>query len=351
MSALFESGFFVGEAPWHGMGEIVPANTRYSVSEGLIAAGMNWDVYTLPVGTMTAKGWWCPMDDVTDKKGNVTGQRPHEVYTMRRMLVDGVEQEQRLGTVGGGYEVVQNHQIFDWFQPYLEKNEATLHTAGSLNCGRWVWCLAKLNRKPLEVAPGDFVEKFLLLSSSHDGSLCLRVGFTPIRVVCANTLAMAHNDAKSQLLRLRHTKMVHASLDEVHDIVNVMDANFEATAEQYRHLADRKVVSQKDMARFVVRVLTNDNPPEDGLSTKMENIVVSVCDRLNNKANTIGGIGGTWWAAYNAITEHLTWAAGGEGGEKTSPQQKANNRLASLWLGKGHATNDLALQIAVEMAA
>lgn len=346
MAALFESGLFVGETPWHGMGNIVPAETRYSADEGILAAGMDWNVYTRPSGYFLDGEFVCPQEDICDKKGKAIGSRPVHVYTCR--MYDG--KEQILGHVGGGYEVVQNRDIFKWFAPYLESGEAYLHTAGSLNDGKWVWALAKLNRAPIEVVPGDFVEKFLLLSSSHDGSLAVRVGFTPIRVVCANTMAQAHHSKESKLLKLRHTKLVHATLDQVHDIVNLMDAGFEATAEQYRALAKKRVINPSDLAKYVVRVLTNDQVPEDGLSTKMQNIVDGVTARFLSKANTLPGVEGTYWAAYNAVTEHLTWAAGGEGGEKTSTQQKANNRLASLWLGKNSGVNDLALKIALEMA-
>lgn len=361
MAHLFESGFFVGEAPWHGLGNIVPAETRYSVHEGLIAAGLNWDVYTRPCGYMANGQFVSPTEEVTNKKGKVIGTRPVNVYTCRRMLVptdNGTkEEEQILGCVGGTYTPVQNADIFKWFQPYLDKGEATLHTAGSLNSGRWVWCLAKLNRKPIEVVPGDTVEKFLLLSSSHDGSLALRVGFTPIRVVCANTLALAHSNKESALLRLKHTKMVHVTLDNVHDIVNTMDAVFEATAEQFRLLASRKVVNPKDLERFVIRVMTGDDTPTAELSTKMRNIIfgndeqTGILPRMASKANTIGGMEGSWWAAYNAMTEYLTWASGGEGGDKITPADKANNRLSSLWLGRNATVNQSALTIALEMAA
>ena len=90
-----------------------------------------------------------------------------------------------LGTVGPRYTLLQNKDAFQWFQPFLDAQEAALHTAGSLVHGSRIWVLAKLNRDPLVIAEGDEVEKFVLLSHSHDGSLAVRVGFTPIRVVCA----------------------------------------------------------------------------------------------------------------------------------------------------------------------
>jgi phage/plasmid-like protein (TIGR03299 family) len=383
MASLFESGFFVGQAPWHGMGNIVPEDTRFNVHEGLIAAGLNWDVYTRPCGFQTSAGLYIPQEDVFDRKGEVCGSRPQNVYTMRRMLVDhplynedgtpklnedgtpksvAVEEEQKLGLVSGEYEVVQNTEIFDWFQPYLDSREATLHTAGSLKGGRLVWCLAKLNQKPVEIVKNDFIETFLLLSSSHDGTQKLRVGFTPIRVVCANTLAQAHKCKESKLLGLKHTKHIHVTLSEIHDIVNPMTAAFEATVEKYRILASRKVINPQDLERYVYKVLKDGKEiPEGGMKTRMQNIVDSVTVRMNHAANQTAP--NSWWSAYNAVTEHFTWAAGGdaggEGGDeegngasksRATLEQKTSNRIASLWLGQNLKKNEAALELALEMA-
>ena len=93
-----------------------------------------------------------------------------------------------LGIVGPRFAVLQNKDAFGWFQPFLDAKEAALHTAGSLRGGSRIWVLAKLNRDPLVIAAGDEVEKFILLSHGHDGRLAVRGGFTPIRVVCQNTL-------------------------------------------------------------------------------------------------------------------------------------------------------------------
>ncbi len=115
----------------------------------------------------------------------------------------------------------------------------------------------------------------------------------------------------------------------------------------------RKGINKNDLIKFVLRVMTNDKPvEEDGkMSTKMQNIVQSICERIDSKANSLPSISGSWWAAYNAMTEHLSHAAGGEGGKIITPEQKANNRIASLWFGPNAARNTLALKIAVEMAA
>src|SRR4029077_19321005 len=142
-----------------------------------------------------------------------------------------------LGVVGPRYAPLQNMDAFAWFQPCLDTREAALHTAGSLRGGRRIWVLAKLNRDPLVIAEGDEIEKFVLLSHGHDGSLAVRAGFTPIRVVCQNTLSMAHGSDASKLIRVKHTKDVLQNLANIREIMNLANAEFESTAEQYRRLA------------------------------------------------------------------------------------------------------------------
>src|SRR5262249_46637869 len=133
--------------------------------------------------------------------------------------------------------------------------------------------LAKLNRTPLVVAPGDEIEKFILLSHGHDGSLAVRVGFTPIRVVCANTLAMAHGSEASKLIRLKHTKDMLENLANVREVMDLSNAEFEAPAEQYRLLA-RTSINQADLRRYVKTVFRVEEDQEG--STRLKSIMEEI---------------------------------------------------------------------------
>src|SRR5262249_12072202 len=152
---------------------------------------------------------------------------------------------------------------FQWFQPLLNTGDVALHTAGSLQEGRKVWMLAKINKPGLEIADGDTVERFVLLSNSHDGSRAVRVGFTPIRVVCSNTLRMAHDadQEANRLIKVLHTKNVLVVLDRLREMMNVANAKFEATAEQYRKLA-KFHVSRADLRKYVKVVLGIEDDDE-----------------------------------------------------------------------------------------
>jgi phage/plasmid-like protein (TIGR03299 family) len=244
-----------------------------------------------------------------------------------------------LGVVGPRYTVLQNRDAFRWFEPFLEAGEASLETAGSLRGGSRVWALAKLCRDPLEIVPGDEVQKYLLLSHSHDGSLAVRCGFTPVRVVCSNTLAMAHGADASKLIRIRHTGDVLGNLMAVREVMDVADQEFRATGEQYKRLA-RTSINQADLRQYVRRVLRIEEEADP--STRMSNIVEQVVGLAEaGRGNDRPSVRGTLWGGYNAVTEYLGYNRG----------RTQDNRLNSLWFGDSAGLNRHALDVALDLTA
>lgn len=257
---------------------------------------------------------------------------------MARFAVRRTSDGRILGTVGPKYTLLQNQNAFQWFNPFLEAREAALHTAGSLAEGSRIWVLAKLNREPLVIAAGDEIEKFILLSHSHDGSLAVRVGFTPIRVVCANTLAMAHGSDASKLIRVKHSRSVHDNLENIREVMNLANAKFEATAEQYRLLA-HKDINQADLRKYVRQVFKVE--AQDDVSGRMRNILEEVTRLAEvGVGNDLPSVRGTWWAAYNGVTDYLSHQYG----------RSESNRLNSLWFGENARVNRHALDTALVMA-
>jgi len=308
-----ETMAFYGKTPWHGLGCQLADDDLYNWESACLKSGLDWTADLVPL---------------------VTGDTHTEVdHRAVRRNTDG----RVLGVVGPRYEVLQNRDAFRWFEPFLTSKEAALHTAGSLREGSRIWVLAKLNRDPIVVAAGDEVEKYLLLSHSHDGSLAVRVGFSPVRVVCANTLALAHGAEASKLIRVRHTREVHQNLASIREVMNIANQQFEATSEQYKLLA-RKSINPADLTRYVRRVLKVE---EDQPSTRSTNVLAEI-ERLfeAGRGNDLPSVRGTWWTAYNGITEWLSYQRG----------HTQDSRLNSLWYGDSAALNRLALQTALEMA-
>jgi hypothetical protein len=120
--------------------------------------------------------------------------------------------------------------------------------------------------------------------------------------------------------------------------MNLANAEFEATAEQYRLLA-RRSINQADLRKYVLRVLKIDEEPAP--STRSLNIVEEIV-RLaeSGRGNDLPSVRGTLWTAYNGVSEYLTYNRG----------RSADNRLNSLWFGDGLNANRHALEVALAMA-
>jgi phage/plasmid-like protein (TIGR03299 family) len=313
MAHEIETMAYFGATPWHKLGTPLSTDDLYDWQSACVKSGLDWEAELVPLLT-------------ADTQAKVEHQ------AVRRKSDNRI-----LGVVGPKYHVLQNRAAFQWFQPFLDAREASLNTAGSLCEGSRVWVLAKLNRDPLVIAPGDEVEKFILLSHGHDGSLAVRVGFTPIRVVCANTLALAHRADASKLIRLKHTKDLHENLANVREVMNVANQEFEATAEQYRLLA-RKSISQADLRRYVKKVLKVEG---DKISTRMKNTIEEILSKCESgKGNDLPSVRGTLWTAYNGLNEWLAYQRG----------HNQQNRLNSLWFGDSANVNRFALETALAMA-
>jgi phage/plasmid-like protein (TIGR03299 family) len=314
MAHEIETMAFFQKTPWHGLGTALREEDLYDWPKTCEKAGLAWDVELVPLVT-------------ADTQAKVT-------HRAVRRKTDG----RTLGVVGPRFFPLQNKDAFQWFQPFLDAREAALHTAGSLRHGSRIWVLAKLNRTPLVVAPGDEVEKFILLSHGHDGSLAVRVGFTPVRVVCQNTLGMAHGSDASKLIRLKHTKDVLDNLANVREVMDLANREFEATAEQYRRLA-RTTINQADLRRYVKKVFRVEEDREG--STRLKNIMEEIVGLAEaGRGNALPSVRGTLWTAYNGVSEWLGYQRG----------NTPDNRLNSLWFGDGANLNRRALETALEMA-
>jgi phage/plasmid-like protein (TIGR03299 family) len=310
--------FYRGEAPWHKLGRFIEPDEALTTEDAIVAAGLDWNVSTRPLY----------LDDGTQAPSNA----------VVRDDTNGI-----LGVVSQKYQPLQNREAFKFFDPFIESGEAMFETAGSLKDGKRIWVLAKINKDPLEIARGDVVDKYILLSNGHDGLVSVRAGFTPIRVVCQNTLSMATSNDASQLIRLKHTKNLQENLDKVAEIMNVANASFEATAEQYRFLANR-TVSQADLERYVKLVFVGEKYVE------MEKMGLNPAKRIlaeviplfeKGRGNDMSSIKGTAWAAYNAVNEYLQYERGND----------EDSRLDKLWFGDGATLNQRALGIITKLVS
>lgn len=310
--------FYRGDVPWHRMGRMIKQDQTLTSEDAIVAAGLDWKV-------------------TTEELYLANGQLAPSKATVRQDTGD------ILGVVGKNYTPLQNKKAFDFFDPFIKSGQAVFETAGSLREGKRIWVLAKINKDPMVITGDDIIDKYVLLSNGHDGSMAVRAGFTPVRVVCANTMAMAHSKGQSQLIRVTHGKNVEQNVERVQEIMNLANQQFEASAEQYRFLANRQV-NADDLAKFVKLVFTGEKYVELeklGLTPNKQIIERIIPLFEKGRGNDMRGVAGTAWGAYNAVNEYLQYERGTDEGK----------RLDSMWFGEGANLNQKALNIITKLVA
>lgn len=323
MAHEVDSMIWVGDRPWHGLG--LELSNSPSVDDAIRLAGLDWNVRVDPLYMKNRYDEYVPA--------------PAKV-TIRE------SDERLLGVVKPGYTVLQNKEAFDWIRPFVENNQVKLEVAGSLRHGRRIFILARLMIDPIDVAKGDAVTCYLLLANGHDGTMAAWVALTPIRVVCANTLAAALDSDGSKLMRVVHGRQVVENLALVRDTIDLARRDFVASAELYAELAKRQI-GTKELRSYVKKVfypMADTRKRADTKSFEL-NAADAMFDRVlplfeHGRGNDIQSIRHSWWAAYNAINEHLAYERG----------RSQNVRLDSLWFGNGGSVNRRALQVAQTMS-
>jgi len=364
MSHNVENMFSVKQTPWHGLGSVI--QDAPTIEDGIKLAGLDWNVNVHSAFIEVPHKY-------VDEATKVETEKLEDVNLddFAKVFVRS-DNKKVLGIVGPKTYPLQNVKAFEFFQPFLDAKEAALETAGSLCEGQRIWVMAKIQRENSVIVKDDEIAKFVLLSNSHDGTTAVRVGFTPIRVVCANTLAMAHGDKASKLIRVRHSKAIEKNLEDIRETMNLANEEFEATAEQFRFLASKQI-NAADLKRYVKIVFKMDAADSE-MNTKSRNILDAVLEKHEDRTSMVkemmamlteskvksgaklldtiienfeSGKGteikstrGTLWTAYNAVNEYLNYDRG----------HGKDTRLNSLWFGESNRTNTLALDTALEFA-
>ena len=300
--------FYTGDTPWHGYGQKLDAPA--TAEEAIAAAHLDWEVALEPVYSR-------------DAIGNYEIEDPHRF--VRRQ-----DNRQILGMRTSRYSVVQNRDAFGLFDAVIGPGQGVYHTAGALRGGRVVWILARVG-DTREVVKGDEVEPYVLLSTSHDGSLPLQMRPTLVRVVCSNTLsyAMRRKDF-SDVVTIRHTGNVANKAVEARQALGLTKVYFDRMMEGVEQLT-KTSMSETGMRNFALSLYT---PRGDDSSHRYTLEAMSKLSELfvSGRGQDLPDVRGTAWAAYNAVTEYVDYferVGRGEIGEPT------DERLAKAWFGKG----------------
>jgi hypothetical protein len=297
---------YAGEKPWHGLGIEVPADL--TPAQMLESAGLDWTVEKIPA------------------YAEVAGKR---VAVGKSALVR-TSDNSVLDVVSDDWNPVQNSEAFEFFNDFIAQGDMEMHTAGSLKGGTIVWALAKV-KDQFELFGGDRVESYLHFTNFHRYGCSTDVRFTPIRVVCNNTLTLSLNKRAEKMVKVSHRKVFDG------DEVKVMMGVAHEKLMQYKEMASflgSKRYTNENVIEFFKRVLPGSKKDE------MSRLAKISYDTIETQPGA-GFAQGSWWQAFNAVTHTIDHLAA----------RTTDNRLTSAWYGFGKGAKTKALEAALEMAA
>ncbi|MFV8367801.1 DUF932 domain-containing protein [Flavobacterium sp. XS1P27] len=293
------SFFSVKEKAWHGLGQIVE---QYPTSEEAIKfAGLDYEVVKSPLFT---KGSGIIQTADSIEIGSNELEVPNYFANIR------TDNNAVLGVVGKDYHIVQNREAFNFFDAIVGGSQGILYeTAGALGQGERIFITAKLPDY-IRVGNGDDVtEKYIFLTTSHDGSGSITAAFTPIRIVCQNTLN-ASLRSMSNVVRIKHTSGAKQHLENAHKVMGLADTLSNQLEGIFNQWAKVKVTDQAVKKLIQLALCPNRETldllkkgAEDEVSTVFKNVVQDAfAYAMTSDTQQMDTTKGTLFGAYNAVT-------------------------------------------------
>lgn len=304
---------YAGDLPWHGLG--VKVSNDLTPLQMLEAAGLNWSVEAIPAIATLADGT--------------------QIETGHSALVRNTD-NRVLDVITNDWYPTQNHEAFDFFNDFIAAGEMEMHTAGSLKDGTIVWALAKVNES-FEICGGrDKVDAFLHFTNPHMYGRSIDVRFTPIRVVCNNTLTLSLQSESKNKVKVSHRRQFNG--DEVKETLGIAKHKLAKYKEMAQYLSEKRYTNESIVDYFsrVFPVLTQKEKARKDMS---KSATYAMEHALEEQPGAEYGEG-SWWHAFNTVTYMTDHIIG----------RTADSRLTSAWYGANKNLKTKALELAVEMA-
>jgi phage/plasmid-like protein (TIGR03299 family) len=299
---------YAGETPWHKLGQKL--DEAFDAATALKKGGLNFTVEKVGIKTND-------------------GKAIENRFALRRTDTQDV-----LGIVTDFYQPLQNREAFSFFDGVFGKGKARYEVAGVLGKGEKVWLLAKL--------PGDFtvgredlVGKWLLLSNGHDTAEPVRAKFTPIRVVCQNTLSAALRGTESEV-RIQHIGNVQGKLEIAGKLMKQAGVYFDEMQVRFNAFL-KHPLKENQVRQYASLVLGENGARFEELSTIGQKQVEEIQKLHDTGAgHDIKGVRGSLWGAYNAVTEFVD-------------HKRTDKDLGYLVHGRGFQLKQRAYQVAEDV--
>ena len=341
MAHMVDTMAYAGEVPWHGLG--VQVEDNLTPEEMLKVAKLDWTVSKRFMFTHTT-----PEYNEADPEF-----MPVDGY---HVLVRDSDQK-AFGPCGPNFIPTQNQDAFTFFKKFTEAGDMKMETAGSLKEGQQVWGLAKLNDG--FVLPGDDrVEGYMLVAVSHQWGKSNEIRFTPIRVVCNNTLTMAMGTKSGfGVFKMPHLRAFDGEIiiaaEEALGLASVKMKEYKQQAE----FLTTKKYKKNDVVTFIADLLQPDLLKDQKDLEKQSDIRQiatrqSMVDEFKKAPALIyealeaqpganlASSKGTWWGAYNAVTFIVDHKWGYD----------RDSAIHNAWFGSRSKLKERALNKAIEYA-
>jgi len=291
------------EPAWHGLGTVFEeeVNTQKMLE---LASLDNWNVRLEEIAM--------PENFTSDKTN----------YFVARTNPFNKKQTDVLGVVGERYKTLQNEELFSFGDNILDGG-GRWETAGSIKGGRQVFGSIALERETVldEKGVGDKVKTYLLVNTSHDGSVAIQASITPVRVVCANTLNLAigsgtgRNRNIKQSFKIRHTQTAEGKIIAAREALGLANAYMDEFDIMAKAMIETEISNDKfqDIIRMAYPMPEKD---AKGALSKWQTKIELIEDIYTGEFNHM--ISGTAWGAFNAMTERLDWYRAGRKGSNES---------------------------------
>ena len=292
-----------GKPAWHNL-----ANRIFNQDEDVTTQTMldeaklsNWNVRLSPLTDHISESW----NDVSDA---------HLVLRTNPFN----QETDVLATVGKRYKPVQNEELFQFADAIHDANaDCRWESAGSLKKGKVVFGTVDIPRTMVLDPQGanDETKLYLIVWTSHDGSVAVQAAVTPVRVVCQNTLNLAMRNAK-QSFKIRHTQSVDGRIQVARETLGLALGYFDEFETEAKALYSQ-AITDAEFSKLIQTIYPK--PDKDSAKvalTKWENKVV-LLDELYHNSPTNANIKGTKWGAFNALTERLDYYRSSRGNSET----------------------------------
>jgi len=341
MAHQLEQMAYVGETPWHGLGNQLTQNQPIEVWAQ--QAGMDWRIESSNVSYMAQ---------------NERGQSIIMPYEEQRVLYRS-DTHAPLSVVSQRYQEVQPKQILEFYRDLTEQSGFELETAGVLKGGKKFWALARTGQSTA-LKGKDVSNGYILLATACDGSLATTAQFTNIRVVCNNTLAIAlrGQSGSAGVVKVPHSTKFDA--DKVKQQLGVSVRAWDEHMYEMKQLTQRKV-SQQEAKAYFDAVFNNStmsiSDPEENIIQFYRNVAQQVQEKkpepygraMNKALEMFNGQGrgadlssakDTAYGLLCSITEFV---------DHERRAMSTDHRLDSAWFGAGAGLKQRGLEQALQL--